>query len=60
MWIQNGAEGSGVADGGHTPDGVAGGCADGINIGPTALFNTESECQPGTVHAMGAACESEN
>ncbi len=60
MRIQDGAEGSGVADRGHTADGITGGSADRINIGPAALFNAESNCQLGSVHAVCAAGQGEN
>lgn len=60
MRVQDGAEGSGVADRGYTADCIAGGGADRINIGPAALFNAESSCQFGTVHAVCAAGQGEN
>ena len=60
MRIEDGSKRSGVADRGHTADGVTGGCADGINICSAALFNAKSECQHGPVYAVCAAGQGEN
>ena len=60
MWIEDGSQGSSVADRGNPADGVTGGDTDRVNIGPAASFNAESECQPGAVHAMLAAGQCEN
>ncbi len=60
MRIQDGSKRSGVADRGHTADGVTRGGTDGINIGPAAPCNAESERQPGPVHAVRSAGQGEN